>query len=335
VPDEQFDETVEDINTLYRQAPELAQQSERVLSTDEMTGVQALERNHPKLLMAPGKVERQEFEYTRHGTQFCCSPATIKRDVAVLREKGLSIPTRGQVKDIGKRVSHKIQIVEDCYQEHLPPKHAIWLAVRRECKPQHKNLDIRDLVPVRLALVTDSELALLNDAKLKKQRAAYSTFQQHRLVRWCREAFEQGGVLTHLDLSLITGISETVICRLLLAYEQATGETVPTRGTVHDMGCSLTHKAEVVRRYLRGESPADIARALDHSQQSVDTYLRDYQKVRILAQKFSVAEIPPLAGLSRLLVNEYLELLQQYESGLPLYQEPEHTPNAANPSVGH
>jgi hypothetical protein len=54
---------------LYRQAPELVQQNERVLSTDEMSGVQALERKHPKLPMAPGNVERQEFEYTRHGTQ--------------------------------------------------------------------------------------------------------------------------------------------------------------------------------------------------------------------------------------------------------------------------
>jgi hypothetical protein len=54
---------------LYHQAPELAQKSERILSTDEMSGVQALERKHPKLPMAPGKVERQEFEYTRHGTQ--------------------------------------------------------------------------------------------------------------------------------------------------------------------------------------------------------------------------------------------------------------------------
>jgi transposase len=69
VPDEQFDEKVEDINTLYRQAPELAQKSERVLSTDELSGVQALERKYPKLPIAPGKVERQEFEYKRHGTQ--------------------------------------------------------------------------------------------------------------------------------------------------------------------------------------------------------------------------------------------------------------------------
>lgn len=54
---------------MYHQAPELVQQNERVLSTDEMSGVQALERKHPKLPLAPGKVERQEFEYTRHGTQ--------------------------------------------------------------------------------------------------------------------------------------------------------------------------------------------------------------------------------------------------------------------------
>jgi transposase len=66
--DERFDEKVNDINALYRQAPELAKKGEAVLSTDEMTGVQALERKHPGLPMAPGKVERREFEYIRHGT---------------------------------------------------------------------------------------------------------------------------------------------------------------------------------------------------------------------------------------------------------------------------
>ena len=50
-------------------AGDLAAQGERVLSTDEMTGVQALERKHPGLPLAPGKVERREYEYKRHGTQ--------------------------------------------------------------------------------------------------------------------------------------------------------------------------------------------------------------------------------------------------------------------------
>lgn len=67
-PDERFDEKVKDINTIYQQAPELSQQGEAVMSTDEMTGVQALERKHPGLPMRSGHVERREFEYLRHGT---------------------------------------------------------------------------------------------------------------------------------------------------------------------------------------------------------------------------------------------------------------------------
>lgn len=48
------------------------------MSTDELTGVQALERKHPGLPMTPGKVERREFEYVRHGTR----SFIISRDVA-------------------------------------------------------------------------------------------------------------------------------------------------------------------------------------------------------------------------------------------------------------
>jgi transposase len=39
-----------------------------IVSCDEMTGIQALERIAPTLPMQPGVVERREFEYERHGT---------------------------------------------------------------------------------------------------------------------------------------------------------------------------------------------------------------------------------------------------------------------------
>lgn len=55
--------------TLYEQAPHLAHEGEQTVSTDELTGVQALERKHPGLPLTPGKVERREFEYIRHGTR--------------------------------------------------------------------------------------------------------------------------------------------------------------------------------------------------------------------------------------------------------------------------
>ena len=38
------------------------------ISTDEMTGLQALERNAPSLPMIATRCEQIEFEYTRHGT---------------------------------------------------------------------------------------------------------------------------------------------------------------------------------------------------------------------------------------------------------------------------
>jgi DDE superfamily endonuclease len=44
-------------------------QGVHVVSTDEKTGIQALERIHPNHPPAPGKVELVEFEYERHGTQ--------------------------------------------------------------------------------------------------------------------------------------------------------------------------------------------------------------------------------------------------------------------------
>jgi hypothetical protein len=54
---------------LYAQAPALHAAGVHVLSTDEKTAIQALERAHPTRPTRPGLVELQEFEYTRHGTQ--------------------------------------------------------------------------------------------------------------------------------------------------------------------------------------------------------------------------------------------------------------------------
>lgn len=43
----------------------------------------------------------------------CTSRSTIKRDIAILRVESRHVPTRGQMKDIGKGVSHKACIVGD------------------------------------------------------------------------------------------------------------------------------------------------------------------------------------------------------------------------------
>jgi len=67
-PDPAFDTKCADICAVYKAAATAAD-AHCTISIDEMTGIQALERIAPGLPMMPGKVERREFEYRRHGTQ--------------------------------------------------------------------------------------------------------------------------------------------------------------------------------------------------------------------------------------------------------------------------
>jgi hypothetical protein len=211
--------------------------------------------------------------------------------------------------------------IERCYPERIPPKTVVWLAVRREWKGQRKGLDVSDLVPVHLRMVSDEEVELLMSPMLRRESKACRAFNRARYARWCRDAFEQGGVLTLLDLSLISGLSEHYVGELLQEYEAQTGQIVPTRGTVHDMGPSVTHKAEVIRRWLRRESPARIARTLNHSQSAIDRYIADFEKVRLLAQKIPLDSLPAYTGLSKSVVAQYVRLLREYESQLALYRD--------------
>lgn len=213
--------------------------------------------------------------------------------------------------------------IEQCCPERIPPKTVVWLAVRREWQGRQKGLNVKDLVPVHLTVVTDEELDLLRSPRLRYERQARKRFNQARYARWCFEAYEQGGVLTLLELSMLSGLSHHYIGQLIREYEQEHDVIIPTRGTVHDLGPGVTHKAEVVRRWLRKESPAQIARTLEHSQEAVDRYLADFQKVRLLAQKFPISELPVLSGLSATLVEEYIALLKEYEPDLPLYADAE------------
>ena len=52
----------------YRHAPQRHEQGIHTVSVDEKTGMQALERLHPTRQMKRGLVEREEYDYERHGT---------------------------------------------------------------------------------------------------------------------------------------------------------------------------------------------------------------------------------------------------------------------------
>ena len=63
-----FAAQVETVCTVYAYAPMLEALGCHVVSTDEMTGIQALERAAPTKPMRPGTPELREHEYLRHGT---------------------------------------------------------------------------------------------------------------------------------------------------------------------------------------------------------------------------------------------------------------------------
>lgn len=80
---------------------------EATVSTDELTGVQALQRKHPGLPLAPGKVERREFEYIRHGTR----SFILSRDVVTGQ---ILAPVCGPTRTEADFLAHVQALVKTC-----------------------------------------------------------------------------------------------------------------------------------------------------------------------------------------------------------------------------
>lgn len=65
---QQYEADVKKVCDTYQSAPEWAAQGAHIVSTDEKTGIQALQRLHETKPTCPKLIERVEFEYIRHGT---------------------------------------------------------------------------------------------------------------------------------------------------------------------------------------------------------------------------------------------------------------------------
>lgn len=89
-----FQAQVKVVCDLYQAASSLHEQGIHLISTDEMTAIQALEPAHPTLPMRPGLVEYQEFEYIRHGTQSLIANLEVATGQVIAPSLG---PTRTEV----------------------------------------------------------------------------------------------------------------------------------------------------------------------------------------------------------------------------------------------
>lgn len=157
----------------------------------------------------------------------------------------------------------------------LMPGQTLWPAVALDERPaQGKPLWRTRQVPVIITIAGQDQIQEL------RANERFTDIVKRALVRACHDAYAQGGVLTTTDLGVLFHRSHGRIAEMICQYEEETGELVPRRGTIHDLGGTVTHKRLICRKaYLEGKPTHVIARETTHSPEAVDHYVLDFARV--------------------------------------------------------
>jgi DNA-binding CsgD family transcriptional regulator len=107
--------------------------------------------------------------------------------------------------------------------------------------------------------------------------------RRQQILRMAQEAKEQGALLTQEDLGLLLGCDVRTI-RSDIKKLKDQGLTVPTRGTVKDIGPGVSHKERAILLWLDGADPLEVARRMHHSLHAVERYIQTYCRV-VYAQR--------------------------------------------------
>ena len=165
---------MEDLCQVYELAIERAERGEMTFSLDEMTGIQALERQMPDIPMKPGRSVKVEFEYLRHGTQALIASFNVasgriaQANVGDSRtEEDLDAHVRALLAQ--HRDVPKMHLVMDCLNTH---QSEALVRIVAELEPQPLELGekgksgILKSMATRAAFLTDSAHRLVGDCKL-------------------------------------------------------------------------------------------------------------------------------------------------------------------------
>lgn len=231
---------------------------------------------------------------------------------ALARQIALEFPRIGGPRIRGLCAEMILEIVA----RHCHPRDAVrhgqvlWLAISVEDRPKYRQriADTR-LVPVLLDLCTP------DDVQARIDRVAIERRLLTRAVRLCDQAHAQGGLLSNCDLAELLGTQDSRVAHVLAEHERKSGQLVPRRATLHDVGTGLTHKRLICRkRYLEGKEPHLVAQETWHSLEAVDRYLGQFDRVRHCRQQgLSAEETAHILDCTVRLVEQYLAIDREIE----------------------
>jgi hypothetical protein len=227
-------------------------------------------------------------------------------------DKG-EVTAQAIVDDILKTIEHYFVVrkpLEQMAQGKPPPDERylrygqlVWMAVPVDELPQKgKSIAKTRMKPVILTYLASEDIDTIRDGFTSRQ------LRINRMIRWCEEAYDQGALLTQLDLAVLLNVCDSVVSTN--EYKRASGRILPTRGNIHDMSGAITHKREIIALYLQGCLTPTIARKTRHSKDSVDRYIRDYEAVKLVRTATAdVDKISQITHLSKRVIKQYLDLI--------------------------
>jgi hypothetical protein len=204
------------------------------------------------------------------------------------------------------------RLIEEFYPpiRHLKMGQLLWFAVaKKEGAGYGKSMEQTQIVPVVLTLVNHDDLSQL------KRKTPLPTLKKAIRARLYREADQQGGTLSEIDVALMTLSSVATVTKHTLAYEREHNATLPRRGTIHDLGRSVSHKATICRKRKVEKKPTSlVAQETNHSPEAVDRYTLNLDRVSFcLGRNLSPEDTSFVTGLSKNLVIEYRQLAQEID----------------------
>lgn len=146
------------------------------------------------------------------------------------------------------------------------------------------------------------------------ERHGHRALRRTRVLRLAHEALDQAAVATQEDLAQVLHVSVRTIKRDC-AHLKAEGFEIPTRGNVRGIGRGQTHKAQIVGRWLQGETYDQIIWHTRHSLSSIRRYVQSFTRVVHLHRRcFTEHQIAMLLGMGVPLVTEYLAIYEEHDS---------------------